>query len=140
MKHTALLLALVSWFSPPMINSSFAQSVLKPIQPRFAPDPHIYRGTTVSSTGTTCQTTQSATHALTIEKPMSSLSLRVFAASPITIKIRGKDGTLCRSGLNPEILGAWSAGKYEIWIGSVSGDRVNYQLSLSEASQPEPKK
>jgi hypothetical protein len=71
---------------------------------------------------------------------MSSLSLRVFAASPVTIKVRGKEGTQCRSGRNPEILGAWSAGKYEIWIGAVNGDRITYELSLSEASQPEENK
>ncbi len=127
---------------------SQAQRIIKPIAPQFTPDPLVYAGTTEGNapmqnlvgdakiTGN-CQglAGTNPSHVLTITKTMSSLSLRVTAPNPITILVRGKDGILCRSGLNPEIIGAWSEGKYDIWIGSVSGDRLNYRLSLSEGRQ-----
>jgi hypothetical protein len=125
-----------------------AQRLLKPIAPQFTPDPQVYSGTTEGNAAIqnlvgeakiagNCQglASPNPSHLLTITKAMSVLSLRVTAPSPITILVRGKDGILCRSGVNPEIVGAWSEGKYEIWIGSVSGDRLNYRLSLSEARQ-----
>jgi len=125
-----------------------AQRVLRPLAPQFTPDPQVYMGTTEGNVNMqdllggakvsgNCQGLASTApnHSLTLQKNMSSLSLRVTAPSPITVLVRGKDGILCRSGMNPEIVGAWSEGKYDIWIGSVSGDRLNYRLSLSEARQ-----
>jgi hypothetical protein len=127
---------------------SQAQRIIKPIAPQFTPDPLVYAGTTEGNApmqnlvadakvAGNCQglASPNPSHVLTITKTMSSLSLRVTAPNPITILVRGKDGILCRSGLNPEIMGAWSEGKYDIWIGSVSGDRLNYRLSLSEGRQ-----
>ncbi len=130
------------------VASCLAQRVLKPLAPQFTPDPQVYEGTTEgevsmqsllgSAKGAgNCPGVAGASpnHSLTLQKPMSSLSVRVTASAPVTILVRGKDGVRCRSGMNPEIMGAWSEGNYDIWVGSVKGDRVNYRLSLSEGRQ-----
>ncbi len=130
------------------VAPSLAQRLLKPLAPQFTPDPQVYVGTTEGNVSMqnllgnakvagNCRGIASAdpNHSLTLQKSMSSLSLRVTAPSPLTVMVRGKEGVLCRSGMNPEIMGAWSEGTYDIWVGSLNGDRINYRLSLSEGRQ-----
>ncbi|MFN3927235.1 MAG: hypothetical protein ACK4QL_07900 [Pseudanabaenaceae cyanobacterium] len=146
-----LVLGLLGWG---IGVGALAQPTLKPVAPKFAPDPQIYTGRAVgmsaaselapvvptSGRAVTCPLPSNVTpnHILTIEKPMSVLSLRVFAPNPLILTVKGREGITCKSGINPEIMGAWSEGKYQIWVHSVNGETVNYRLSLSETSQPEP--
>ncbi len=147
MKILRFVLAL-GWAVGMGVAPSLAQRLLKPLAPQFTPDPQVYVGTTEGNVSMqnllgnakvsgNCQGIASAdpNHSLTLQKSMSSLSLRVTAPSPLTVMVRGKEGVLCRSGMNPEIMGAWSEGTYDIWVGSLNGDRINYRLSLSEGRQ-----
>lgn len=141
---TLLGLVLVPWLS---VAPTMSQEVLKPLAPRFTPDPQVYTGKAggdvplqsiaSSKANGQCQglADQSPNHALTILKNFGFLSLRVAGDRDLTLLVKGPDGIYCRSGKSPELSGAWVTGKYDIWIGTENGERANYQLSISETSQ-----
>ena len=124
-----------------------SQEVLKPLSPRFTPDPQVYTGkaggdTSLQAIATTkangvCQglAQQSPNHSLTVQKNFGFLSLKVSGDRNLSLLVKGPDGIYCRNGKSPELSGAWVSGKYEIWVGTNDGDRANYQLSISETSQ-----
>jgi hypothetical protein len=129
-------------------SSVLGQETLKPLTPRFSPDPQMYKGVAGGSTalsslaGTgkidgSCRglATANANHELMVQKPFGFLSLKVTAENNVHLLVKGPDGTYCRSGFTPTLEGAWAAGKYEIWVGSPNGERIPYRLSISETSQ-----
>ena len=67
-----------------------------------------------------------------------SVNMRVSVTAPsdTTLVIRGPDGARCSDdvdGFNPAIDGRWSAGEYEVFVGSYErGERIQYRLTLSE--------
>lgn len=120
-----------------------SQETLKPISPRFTPDPQVYYGKgggdvplqviATSKANGSCQglADQSPNHTLTILKNFGFLSLSVSGDRNLSLLVKGPDGIYCRSGKSPELSGAWVSGQYEIWVGTANGDRANYQLSIS---------
>ncbi|MDX2256754.1 MAG: hypothetical protein NW214_14670 [Pseudanabaenaceae cyanobacterium bins.39] len=123
------------------------QEPLKPIAPRFKPDPQVYTGATggrvplselvVGKPNGSCQgfSSQTPNHTLTIQRDFGFLSMQVSADRRLTLMVKGPDGVFCRSGQKAELTGAWVSGKYEIWVGTDNGDRTDYRLSISETSQ-----
>lgn len=126
---------------------AMSQEALKPISPKFTPDPQVYSGKTggdiplqtiaTSKVNGQCKglAEQTANHTLTIQKDFGLLSLKVAGDRELSLLVKGPDGIYCRSGKNPELSGAWISGKYEIWVGIENGDRSTYSLSISETSQ-----
>lgn len=143
-------IALLGFALVPMLLSvlpMMSQEALKPISPRFTPDPQVYVGkaggdVSLSEIATSkangkCEGGAIATpnFILTTEKDFGFLSLKVSGDLVVSILVKGPDGIYCRSGKNPELSGAWMAGKYQIWLGTDSGGRGDYKLSISETSQ-----
>ena len=129
-----------------LVAPTIAQETLKPIAPRFAPDPQFYAGVAGGSTpvqdvaggqakGCKGFTASSPNHYLTVQRNFGFLSLQVSSDRALSLLVKGPDGTYCRSGKSPELSGAWVSGKYEIWVGTDDGEVANYQLSISETSQ-----
>lgn len=123
-----------------------SQELLKPISPKFTPDPQVYAGNTggelllqdiAGKANGDCQGLASRTpnHSLLVQKKFGFLTLRVAGDRNLSILVKGPDGNYCRSGKAPELSGEWLAGKYQIWVGSDNGDRVNYKLTISETNQ-----
>lgn len=123
-----------------------SQELLKPISPKFTPDPQVYTGNAggdlplldiAGKANGECQglASQSPNHSLSVQKKFGFLSLRVTSDRNLSILVKGPDGNYCRSGKSPELSGEWLAGKYQIWVGSGNGDRVNYKLTISETNQ-----
>lgn len=150
MKLLKLPISLLGFALAPMFLSvapTMSQEVLKTISPRFTPDPQVYFGKaggeiSLSEIATTrvngkCEggTGLKPNHTLSILKDFGFLSLQVSGDRIVSILVKGPDGVYCRSGINPELSGAWVSGNYEIWIGTASGGRADYQLSISETSQ-----
>ena len=143
-------IALLGFALVPMLLSVLpvmSQEVLKPISPRFTPDPQVYVGKAggdlslseiaTSKANGKCEGGAIATpnFVMTTEKDFGFLSLKVSGDRIVSILVKGPDGIYCRSGKNPELSGAWMAGKYQIWLGTASGSRGDYKLSISETSQ-----
>jgi hypothetical protein len=119
------------------------------LSPRFSPDPQIYNSVTSGSTPLSalasaqnskgrCQgfATDKPNYKIRLKEPFGFLSLKVFSGGgEIVLLVKGFDGTYCRDEPNPELSGAWPAGEYQIWVGSKSGDRTQYRLSISETRQ-----
>lgn len=150
MKFLKLPIALLGFALVPMLLSvhpTMSQEVLKPISPRFTPDPQVYSGKTggdqplqsiaTSKANGQCQgfAEQKPNHSLIVQKDFGFLSLRVAGDRDLSLLVKGPDGIYCRNGKLPELSGDWMAGKYDIWIGTTNGDRMTYQLSISETSQ-----
>lgn len=128
-----------------------SQEALKSIQPRFSPDPQIYMGATggkvtlhaiaqTDKVNGQCQgfASQQPNYVLKIKESFGLLSLKAFATgseSGLSLLVKGPDGVYCRDASNPELLGAWVSGSYQIWVGSKKGDRVPFRLSISETKQ-----
>jgi hypothetical protein len=141
---TLLGFALVTLLS---VAPAMSQEALKPIAPKFTPDPQVYTGKaggdvpvqSIATSGANgqCQglTGQRPNHALTVQKNFGLLSLKVSGNANLSLLVKGPDGVYCRSGKDPEVSGAWVAGSYEIWVGTPNGDRIDYQLSISETNQ-----
>ncbi|CAN1211196.1 Peptidase S1 [Tumidithrix helvetica PCC 7403] len=145
-----LLLGLVlpnSLLWTPLANS---QEAMKPLSPRFSPDPQVYIGTTSGSTSLqslagltqvngSCQglASQTANYIFVAEKPFSFLSLKVIAIAngKATLLVKGPDGIYCRNSSKPSLEGTWASGTYEIWVGSETGESIPFRLSISETSQ-----
>lgn len=151
-KHLSIRLMTCAWLCSAVTAyalPSYSQEVLKAVQPKFTPDPQVYMGTTggnvalIDLVGSVkvdgqCQgfTTQIPTYILKAAKPFDLLSLKVFAKDgQTTLLVKGPDGIYCRDSSNPELLGAWMSGDYQIWVGSKTGEAVSYKLSISETSQ-----
>ncbi len=150
MKFLKLSIALMGFALVPMllsVASVMSQEVLKPISPKFTPDPQVYSGNAggdfplqsvvTSKANGECRglTQQLPNHSLTVQKDFGFLALKVLGDRDLSLLVKGPDGTYCRSGKNPEVSGAWMAGKYEVWVGTENGDRTSYQLTLSETNQ-----
>ncbi|NJM27519.1 MAG: hypothetical protein HC856_03370 [Pseudanabaena sp. RU_4_16] len=129
----------------PVVSQNSSQNLLSP---RFSPDPLIYNGVTSGSTPLSalagaqtikgrCQgfATDKPNHKIRLKEPFGFLSLKVFSGGDITLLVKGPDGIYCRDEPNPELSGAWPAGEYQVWVGSKSGDRTQYRLSISETRQ-----
>ncbi len=138
-------LALVPMFS--VVSPTMSQEVLKPIAPKFTPDPQVYSGNAggdfpltaiaTSKVNGQCQgfTQQIPNHTLIVQKDFGFLALKVSADRDLSLLVKGPDGIYCRSGKTAELSGAWMEGKYEIWVGTIDGDRIDYRLTASETSQ-----
>jgi hypothetical protein len=123
------------------------QEALKPIAPRFNPDPRIHGGVAggrfpmlemvKGNSDGSCQglSSPSPNHTLVVQRDFGFLSLQVSGDRKLTLMVKGPDGIFCRSGKKAELAGAWVAGKYEIWVGTDNGDRIDYRLSISETNQ-----
>lgn len=141
---TLLGVALITLVSP---HPTMSQEVLKPLSPRFTPDPQVYSGKAggdvslqsiaSNKANGTCQGLAQATpnHSLTVQKNFGFLNLKVSSDRNLSLLVKGPDGIYCRNGKSPELAGAWVLGNYEIWVGTDNGDRVNYQLTISETSK-----
>jgi len=123
-----------------------SQELLKPISPKFTPDPLVYTGSAggdlplqgiAGKANGECQglASRNPNHSLLVQKKFGFLSLRVTGDRNLSILVKGPDGNYCRSGRSPDLSGEWVAGKYQIWVGSGNGDRVNYKLTISETNQ-----
>ena len=150
MKFLKLSIALTGIALAPMLLSvapAMSQEALKPISPKFTPDPQVYVGQAggdvplasiaTSKANGQCQglTKQTPNHTLTVQKNFGFLALRVSGNRNLSLLVKGPDGIYCRSGDSPELSGAWIAGKYEIWVSTSDGDRASYRLTISETSQ-----
>ncbi|WP_055074316.1 hypothetical protein [Pseudanabaena sp. 'Roaring Creek'] len=126
---------------------AMSQEALRPISPKFTPDPQVYTGNASGGlplqsvvnrkANGQCQglTQQSANHSLTLQKNFGFLALKLISDRNLSLLVQGPDGVYCRSGKNPELSGAWMAGKYEIWVGTMNGESSSYQLTISETNQ-----
>jgi hypothetical protein len=149
MKFLKLPISLLGFALVPMLLSvppTLSQEALKPVSPRFTPDPQVYSGkaggdqplqTIANKANGQCQglAEQTPNHSLTVLKNFGFLSLKVSGDRDLYLLVKGPDGDYCRSGKNAELSGAWVKGKYDIWIGTANGERTTYQLSVSETSQ-----
>jgi hypothetical protein len=143
-----ILIGLVLPFSLLWTSLASSQEAMKPLAPRFSPDPQVYSGKTSGSTplqtlagssqvNGVCQgvASQAESYVLEVKKPFSFLSLKVTGSDKLTLLVKGPDGIYCRSSSKPSLEGTWAAGRYEIWVGSETGDNLPFQLSISETSQ-----
>jgi hypothetical protein len=150
MKLLKLVSSLLGLALVPMLSAvspTMSQEVLKPIAPKFTPDPQVYFGNaggdfSLASIATSkvngqCQgfTQQMPNHTLIVRKDFGFLALKVVADRDLSLLVKGPDGIYCRNGKAPELSGAWIEGKYEIWVGTVDGNRIDYRLTASETSQ-----
>jgi hypothetical protein len=142
---TATCLSVAAICGLPVASQTSNQTSLSP---RFSPDPQIYSGTTNGSvplatlagsqtTNGRCQgySADRPNHKITLKVPFGFLSLKVLSGGDITLLVKGPDGIYCRDEPNPELSGAWPSGEYQVWVGSKSGDRTQYRLSISETRQ-----
>ena len=150
MKFLKLPIALIGLALAPILLSiapAMSQEALKPISPKFTPDPQVYVGKAggdipLASIATSkadgqCQglTQQSPNYSLTVLRDFGFLALKIAGDRNLSLLVKGPDGIYCRSGKSPELSGAWVAGNYEIWISTPDGDRESYRLTISETSQ-----
>jgi hypothetical protein len=149
MKFLKLPIALLGFALVPLLSVSptMSQQVLNPISPRFTPDPQVYSGKAGGDLSLQAIATDKANgrceggagstpnFILTVQKDFGFLSLQASGDLIVSLLVKGPDGIYCRSGKSPELSGAWVAGKYEIWLGTASGGRSDYRLSISETSQ-----
>lgn len=150
MKFLKLPITLTGLALVPMllsVASAMSQEVLKPISPKFTPDPQVYIGKAggdiplasiaTSKANGQCQglTQQAPNHSLTVQRDFGFLALKISGDQNLSLLVKGPDGIYCRSGKSPELSGAWVAGNYEIWISTPDGDRASYRLTISETSQ-----
>jgi hypothetical protein len=150
MKLLKLPTALLGFALVPMflaVSPTLSQEVLKPIAPKFTPDPQVYAGSAggdiplasiaTSQANGQCQglTQQVPNHRLTVQRDFGFLALKISSDQNLSLLVKGPDGIYCRRGKTPELSGAWVAGNYEIWISTPDGDRASYRLTISETSQ-----
>jgi len=150
MKFLKLPIALLGFALAPMflaISPTMSQEALKPVSPKFTPDPQVYIGIAggdvslaaiaTNKANGVCQglTQQTPNHTLNVQQDFGFLLLKISGDRDLSLLVKGPDGIYCRSGKTPELSGAWMAGKYEIWIGTNEGDRADYRLTISETSQ-----
>jgi hypothetical protein len=150
MKFLKLPIALLGFALVPMllaVSPTMSQEVLKPIAPKFTPDPQVYVGKAggdiplasiaTSKANGQCQglTQQSPNYSLTVQRDFGFLALKISGDRNLSLLVKGPDGIYCRSGGSPELSGAWVEGNYEIWISTPDGDRTSYRLTISETSQ-----
>ncbi|MGF1535060.1 MAG: hypothetical protein ACFB4J_01060 [Elainellaceae cyanobacterium] len=76
-----------------------------------------------------------ADHRMVLTDFFEFLSLQVESPEDTTLVVRGPGGSWCSddlNGRNPGILGAWSPGAYEIWVGSYQpGNYSPYVIRIS---------
>jgi hypothetical protein len=149
MKFLNLLIALTGLALAPLLSvaPAMSQEALKPIAPKFTPDPQVYTGVAggdiplasiaTSKANGQCQglTQQSPNYSLTVQRDFGFLALKISGDRNLSLLVKGPDGIYCRSGISPDLSGAWVAGNYEIWISTPDGDRASYRLTISETSQ-----
>ncbi len=117
----------------------------------FTPDPHETSGTSggmVQARGWSraCAgfVTSKADHLLDLQTDFEFLRLYARSSGDVTLVVRTPAGAfLCADDVSNEnrnaaIEGAFSAGTYQVWIGSyAAGESGAYSLSLSELNRPE---
>jgi hypothetical protein len=121
-------------------NAAKAQEILPlfgdvTIGNRFSPDPIMMRGMSGGPTsgrsiaGRRDTPTGACTgffdekpdHTLQLTHKFNYLRLRVLSPEDTTLIVKGPDGIWCSDdfkGQNPEIVGQWLPGQYQLWIGS----------------------
>lgn len=119
------------------------QEPLKPIAPKFKPDPIVVEGkiegivplTEVSKSKGQCEGfgSNQPNYVLPLKASFAYLNLKVKGEG-LVLLVEGPDGIFCRSD-NPELAGMWKAGIYQIWIGTKQKSKSKYRLSLSESNQ-----
>lgn len=117
------------------------------LEANFLPDPAIGTGRSggprdASEYGTTShgpcvgQISTSADHVVTLRADFSFLRFRAFSDGDTSLVIIGPRGEqYCNDdavGLDPAIEGAFSAGVYQVFIGSVGGQDSDYRLEITE--------
>jgi hypothetical protein len=116
------------------------------LAPGFVPDPRTLTGLSggpvnASTHGQTSQgpcvgaIDDSPDHVMVLTNAFSFLKLHARSDQDTSLVVRGPDGFRCNDdsdGLNPVLQGAWPAGRYEIYIGSVDPGNHRYTLSITE--------
>ena len=137
-------------------NAAKAQEILLPmfgnvtIGNQFSPDPMKMRGMSGGSTpgksiagrrdtptgACTGFFDQKPDHTLHLNRKFDYLKLKVSSPGDTALIIKGPDGIWCNDdfkGKNPEIVGEWLPGKYELWLGSfVKGEYFPYTIEITE--------
>ncbi len=142
-----------SWTTPTTGNAGLDVASVAPnygtlaLSSGFAPAPQSLSGTSGGpiqgqALGTTptgpCAgwVTPNPDHVLNLSSPFNLLRVQVSSAGDTTMVIHGPNGWWCNDdsvGLNPQIVGAWVAGTYRIWIGSYTSNQWNpYTIMFSE--------
>lgn len=149
MKFLKLSIAILGCGLAPMllvVSPAMSQMVLKPLSPKFTPDPQVYYGTAggdvplasiASKANGQCQgfTQKAPNHSLKVQKSFGFLALKVSGDQNLSLLVKGPDGNYCRSGKSAEVSGAWGEGDYSIWVASPDGTSTSYRLTISETSQ-----
>ncbi|MEB3357565.1 MAG: hypothetical protein VKK04_12630 [Synechococcales bacterium] len=112
------------------------------LSPGFEPDPQVGTGYSGGPRQTAdcgfVGPSNTPDHVLQLLEPFSFLHALVEAPGDVTLLIEGPDGRRCvddADGNLPEVVGGWSAGTYQIWIGDWERAGYRYSLYLSEYSR-----
>ncbi|MFN3361938.1 MAG: hypothetical protein ACK421_11005 [Pseudanabaenaceae cyanobacterium] len=122
------------------------QELLKPIFPKFKPDPIVIEGEVEGTVPLgeilkgkgvrgKCEgySTVHPTYLLPLPQNFAYLNLKVQGEG-LVLLVQGPDGVFCRQE-NPELLGMWRAGTYQIWVGTRQKTKTKFRLSFSEMNQ-----
>lgn len=136
-----------------VVSLGFASSAMAAyesftLSPGFLPDPATGSGTSggpvdASQHGSTpngpCvgQIDSSADHVMTLTAAFNYLRITAMSDGDVSLVVKMPDGSFrCNDdtiGLNPVVEAtSWPAGRYEIYVGTVMGGNVPYQLSITE--------
>ncbi|MCS6959681.1 MAG: hypothetical protein RMK91_06480 [Pseudanabaenaceae cyanobacterium SKYGB_i_bin29] len=120
--------------------------MLKPIAPKFKPDPIVIEGKVEGNIPIgeivkgkevkgKCEGYSSShpTYLLPLPQNFPYLNVKVQGEGLILL-VQGPDGVFCRQE-NPELSGMWTAGTYQIWIGTKQRTKTKFRLSFSEMNQ-----
>ncbi len=139
---TVLLISL-SLLSSLFAYPGLSQEMLKPIAPKFKPDPIVMEGIAegiipfgkVTKVEDKCSgfANTKPNYVLPLKSDFAYLNLKVRGEG-LVLLVDGPDGIFCRPD-NGEISGMWKAGNYQIWIGTKQKNKSKYRLSLSESNQ-----
>jgi len=137
------------------LNSAKAQKILPmfgdvTIDKNFSPDPMLMRGVSGGSTpgrviaGRRDTPTGACTgffdekpdHTLRLNRKFDYLKLKVTSSGDTALIVKGPDGIWCNDdlkGKNPEIVGEWLPGQYQLWLGSFSQDKhLPYTITITD--------
>ncbi len=117
---------------------------------KFSPDPILMRGMSGGSTsgksiaGRRDTPTGACTgffdakpdHTLQLKRKFDYLKLKVTSPGDTALIIKGPDGVWCNDdfkGQNPEIVGEWLPGQYQLWLGSFLKNKYfPYTIEITE--------
>lgn len=122
----AVLSISLSLLASLFVYPGLSQETLKPIAPKFKPDPIVMEGMVegtiplgkVAPSEKKCPGfgNPKPTYILPLKSDFAYLNLKVKGEG-LVLLVDGPDGIFCRPD-NGEISGMWKAGNYQIWIGT----------------------